>query len=140
MGTYSVSGAIATAYATAGGEGGALGYPTTGLICGRKTGGCGQVFQRGHIYNTTATGAHALTGAIDATYVAQGWEQVPLGSATSDARAVAGGVAQDFQGGTLYSSSAGTFAASGAIATAYVAAGGPGGALGFPTTGLICGM
>jgi uncharacterized protein with LGFP repeats len=142
-GTYPVTGAVAAAWAAAGGEGGALGYPTTGLICGLRNSGCGQVFQGGRIYHTPATGAHALTGALHTAWVAQGWELGPLGYATGDqvCGLPGGGCKQQFQGGTLYSHpTAGTFSVTGAVAAAWAAAGGEGGALGYPTTGLICGL
>jgi uncharacterized protein with LGFP repeats len=141
-GTYAVSGALPAAWASAGSEGGALGYPTTGLICGLKDGGCGQVFQGGRIYNTTATGAHALTGPILTAWLAQGWENGSLGYATGDqvCGLAGGGCKQAFQGGTIYSSPSGTYTVSGAIRTAWASAGSEAGALGYPTTGLICGL
>jgi uncharacterized protein with LGFP repeats len=141
-GTYAVSGAILTAWQAAGAEGGPLGYPTTGLICGLKSSGCGQVFQGGRIYNTAATGAHALSGAIHTAWVAQGWETGPLGYATGDqvCGLAGGGCKQTFQGGTMYTSGVGTYAVSGTILTAWAATGAESGALGYPTTGLICGL
>jgi uncharacterized protein with LGFP repeats len=142
-GTHPVSGPIAGTWATGGGEGGALGYPTSGLICGLKNGGCGQVFQSGIVYTTSGTGTHALTGAVKDAWVAQGFENGPLGYPTSGLTCgLAGGACkQTFQGGTLYSHpTAGTRAVTSAIATAWSAAGGEGGPLGHPTSGLICGL
>jgi uncharacterized protein with LGFP repeats len=80
---------------------GALGYPTSNLICGLKSAGCGQVFQGGRIYSTAGTGAHAVSGALQGAWIAQGWEKGTLGYPTSDPYPVTGGTAQDFQGGTL---------------------------------------
>src|SRR5439155_530502 len=116
--------------------------PVTGLICGMKTSGCGQVFQGGRIYSTPATGAHAMTGAIHAAWVAQGYEVGPLGYPTGDqvCGLTGGGCKQDFQGGTVYSSAAGTFPVLSDYASVYTAAGGERGPLGYPVTGLICGM
>ncbi|MCZ2806481.1 hypothetical protein O2W18_15330 [Modestobacter sp. VKM Ac-2983] len=143
-GNHTVSGAIATAWQAAGGEGGPLGYPTTGLICGLKNGGCGQVFQGGRVYDTPATGARALSGPIHTTWVAQGWETGPLGYATGDqvCGLADGGCRQQFQGGTLYTSPAsGTFpVVPGAVGTAWTEAGAEGSPLGYPTSGLICGL
>jgi uncharacterized protein with LGFP repeats len=48
------------------------------------------------------------------------------------------GGGQQFVGGTLYLSAAGTFAVSGAIKKAYSAAGGNGGKLGWPTANQTC--
>jgi len=142
-GTNAVAGDLATAWTATGAEGGPLGYPTSGLICGLKNSGCGQVFQDGRIYRTSGTGAHAVSGAIQTAWIAQGWEGGPLGYPTGDqvCGLAGGGCKQDFQGGTIYSlSSAGAFPVTGDIATAWQAAGGEGGTLGYPTTGLICGL
>jgi uncharacterized protein with LGFP repeats len=142
-GTHPVAGAMATTWAAAGGEGGALGYPLTGLICGMKESGCGQVFQGGRIYSTPGTGAHAMTGAIHTAWIKQGYEVGPLGYPTGDqvCGLAGGGCKQDFQGGTLWSHpTAGTHPVAGAMATTWAAAGGEGGPLGYPLTGLICGM
>src|SRR5437870_7792784 len=73
-GAHALSGAFLTVWTGQGYEAGPLGYPVTGLICGMKDGGCGQVFQGGRIYSTPATGAHAMTGAIDDAWRAQGYE------------------------------------------------------------------
>jgi uncharacterized protein with LGFP repeats len=141
-GTRLVTGDVATAWAAQGHQTGPLAYPTTGLICGLKNGGCGQIFQGGRIYTAPGLGAHALTGAIHDAWVAQRAEVGPLGYATGDqvCGLAGGGCKQDFQGGTLYASTAGTHAVSGAIATAWAGRGAEGGALGYPTTGLICGL
>ncbi|MCZ2806456.1 sugar dehydrogenase, partial [Modestobacter sp. VKM Ac-2983] len=82
-------------------EAGPLGYPVTGLICGMRDGGCGQVFQGGRIYSSPATGAHAMSGAIHTAWVQQGYEVGPLGYPSSGAVLVPGGTAQGFQGGRL---------------------------------------
>ncbi|SDO35355.1 LGFP repeat-containing protein, partial [Klenkia soli] len=100
-GTWVVRGAVLAAWAATEAEGGPLGYPTTGLICGMSSGGCGQVFQGGRIYSTATTGAHAVSGPIQQAWIAQGWEAGSLGYPTGDARPVQDGTAQDFQGGTL---------------------------------------
>jgi uncharacterized protein with LGFP repeats len=142
-GTHALSGAVATTYAAAGAEGGALGYPITGLICGLSNGGCGQVFQSGRIYTHPTAGTHALSGLLETGWIRQGAEAGPLGYPTGDpvCGLAGGGCKQDFQGGTLWSHpTAGSHPVSGAIATTYVATGAEGGALGYPITGLICGL
>jgi uncharacterized protein with LGFP repeats len=134
---------VGAAWTATGGEAGPLGYPTTWLICGLRNGGCGQVFQGGRIYDTATTGAHPVSGAIQATWIGQGAEAGPLGYAAGDqvCGLAAGGCKQDFQGGTVYSHpTAGTRWVTGAVATAWAASGGEGGPLGYPTSGLICGL
>jgi len=136
-GTHAVSGAVATVFVAAGGEAGPLGYPTSDLFCGLKNGGCGQAFQGGHIYTSPATGTHAIKGWIDNAWVAQRWETGSLGYPIGDELCglAGGGCKQEFQGGTMYAQvSSGTHAVSGAIATAWAAAGGEGGTLGYPTS------
>jgi uncharacterized protein with LGFP repeats len=100
-GTRQVSGAVAAAWTAAGAEAGALGYPTSPQYCGLKESGCVQAFQAGRIYTTPGTGTHPLTGPIHTAWEQQGYERGPLGYPTSDPYAVAGGTAQNFQGGTL---------------------------------------
>ncbi|MEI4281469.1 LGFP repeat-containing protein, partial [Klenkia terrae] len=140
-GTRTVGTAYAAAHQAAGGPAGPLGYPTSGLICGLRGGGCGQVFQGGRIYSTTATGAHAVSGAIQDAWIAQGWETGALGYPTGEARTVAGGTTQDFQGGSITTSAAtGTHTVLAAYQTPLQAAGGVTGPLGLPVTDLICGM
>lgn len=59
-----------------------------------------------------------------------------LGSCVTVEYPVAGGRAQDFRGGQIYwSADSGAQVVGGAIAGAYLGAGGPGGALGYPTGG-----
>jgi uncharacterized protein with LGFP repeats len=100
-GTQQLSGAIAAAWQAAGAEGGALGHPISPQFCGLTESGCVQAFQGGRIYSTPGSGTHPLSGAIQDVWAAQGYERGALGYATSDPYAVAGGTAQDFQGGRL---------------------------------------
>ncbi|MFC7573724.1 LGFP repeat-containing protein [Klenkia terrae] len=73
----------------------------SGLICGLRDGGCGQVFQGGRVYSTAASGVHSVSGPIQDAWIAQGWETGTLGYPVSEPVAVPGGTAQDFQGGRL---------------------------------------
>jgi uncharacterized protein with LGFP repeats len=142
-GTRAVTGDIAAAWTAIGAQGGGLGYPTSGLVCGLKDGGCGQVFQNGRIFTSPGTGTHAVSGPVQAAWIDQGWENGPLGYPTGDLTCglTGGGCKQTFQGGTLYSHpSAGTRAVSGDIAAAWTVAGAESGALGYPTSGLVCGL
>jgi uncharacterized protein with LGFP repeats len=126
-----VSGAVATAYEAAGGAAGPLGLPT-----GPETAsGAARVqqFQSGSIWWTSTGGAHAVRGAVAAAWQADGGVTGVLGAPVGDETAVGPGVSQAFSGGTVYWSPATRAqAVRGAVATAYTAAGGPTGPLGFP--------
>jgi uncharacterized protein with LGFP repeats len=75
-------------------------------------------------------------GAFYTVWAATGGLAGPLGLATSSWYTVTGGEAQDFQGGSIYWSSAtGTYEVQGSIHAEYVTVqGGPGGPLGFPSS------
>ncbi|CCH90115.1 Conserved protein of unknown function; putative LGFP domains [Modestobacter italicus] len=96
-----VTGAIGGAWTGAGADKGALGYPLANQVCGLVEGGCYQQFQRGSVYWTDATGAHAVSGAILSTWGAGGWERGTLGYPTADAVTTATEITQQFQRGTL---------------------------------------
>ncbi|MEI4278105.1 hypothetical protein, partial [Klenkia terrae] len=124
-------------------ESGILGYPVSEYACGMAQGGCGQAFQGGRIYYTWSTGAHALTGDVQSAWIAQGFENGPLGYPTTDliCGMAAGGCGQVFQAGRIYTTpTTGAHAVSGALHAAWAAQGFEAGALGYPTTDLICGM
>jgi uncharacterized protein with LGFP repeats len=95
------AGPVADAWIAQGSENGPLGYPTGPQFCGLVEGGCLQGFEGGTMYSTTATGAHAVSGPIAAYWGTQRWEAGPLGYPVTDTYAVAGGTAQDFEGGRL---------------------------------------
>ncbi|WP_380171177.1 M12 family metallo-peptidase [Kineococcus sp. DHX-1] len=99
-GAQVVAGAVLGEYASIGWEGSTLGFPTSGEI--GVTGGVVQRFQRGLVYWTPATGAHAVRGAVEGRYAAAGWERSALGFPTSDEIALPGGVVQRFTGGNVY--------------------------------------
>ncbi|MCZ2806455.1 hypothetical protein O2W18_15200, partial [Modestobacter sp. VKM Ac-2983] len=63
-----VHGDVFAAWTAAGGGTSPLGYPVTGLICGMRDGGCGQVFRGGRIYSSPATGVHAVSGGMHAVW------------------------------------------------------------------------
>jgi uncharacterized protein YkwD len=100
-GTHVVAGAVRTAWAAQGWENGALGYPASGQFGGLVGGGVGQHFTGGSIYSSPASGTQVVPTVVRDVWAAQGWENGTLGYPVSAARAVAGGVAQDFQGGTV---------------------------------------
>ncbi|CAA9222256.1 MAG: putative esterase, partial [uncultured Blastococcus sp.] len=143
-GTRAVWGAIRARYVAVGGSAGALGYPTSEELCGFRDGGCFQRFQHATIYWSPASGARVVAnGAVATRWGAQGWELGRLGYPTTDTVCglPGGGCSQEFQGGSILSSTAGgTRAVWGAIRARYVAVGGSAGALGYPTSEELCGF
>jgi uncharacterized protein with LGFP repeats len=134
---------ITVAYLASGGSSGALKAATTEERCGLRDGGCFQKFQGGSVYWSAATGARVvLAGPAMARWGAQRWETGALGYPTSDTVCgLAGsGCRQDFQGGSVYSSGAGTYVVRGAVRTRWAAADRETGALGYPTTEERCGL
>ena len=103
---WPVSGRLRDGWFRAGSEGGVLGYPTAAAVCGLRDGGCFQRFAGGSLYWSAATGAHPVrTGAIADRWGSLGWER-GMGYPLEAERAVPGGRAQRFQGGTLTLSTA----------------------------------
>ena len=71
-------------------------------MCGLRDGDCFQVFQKGSVYWSPASAAHALTNRYTRErWGALGWENGRLGYPVAEERAVTGGTTQRFQGGTL---------------------------------------
>ncbi|MCC9177385.1 zinc-dependent metalloprotease family protein [Arthrobacter sp. zg-Y750] len=128
-------GAVDGAFAAANGPAGPYGFPT-----GEETASIGsgitQNFQYGTMYWSPSTGAQFVGGAVKVTYGQQNSEKGSLGYPTTNERPTAGGVIQDFQGGSiLWSPATGAYTAFGAIRAMYLGAGGPSGDLGFPVGG-----
>ena len=100
----SLLGPIRDAWARSGYENGAMGYPTSGVICGLKNSGCFQNYQGGAIMWSPASGAALSTfGAIRNFWQQQKFENGPLGYPTSNpvCGLTGGGCFQNFQGGTV---------------------------------------
>ncbi len=137
-GAHATSGAIRDAWGASGFETGKLGYPTTDELS-YPNGGRAQVFQGGSIYWTGTTGAHATSGPIRAAWAAQGYESGKLGYPTTGELSTAnGGVAQAFQGGSIYwTAGTGAHTSSGPIRDAWAAQGFESGKLGYPTTEVL---
>jgi uncharacterized protein with LGFP repeats len=101
------------------------------------TGGEAAAFQKGSIYSSPSTGAHIVRGDVRAAWWGRGGIAGPLGFPTADIAPATGlggatGEMGRFSGGTVYwSKSSGAGVLSGAIRSAFEAAGGPA-ALGFP--------
>jgi uncharacterized protein with LGFP repeats/GH25 family lysozyme M1 (1,4-beta-N-acetylmuramidase) len=99
----SPTGPIRTAWGSMGFERGGLGYPTSGVVCGLRDGGCYQNFQGGAILWSPTTGAHPSIGAIRVRYASLGYENSFLGyPVTGDACTLAnGGCYQNYQHGSI---------------------------------------
>jgi stage II sporulation protein D len=99
-GAHVVSGPVKAQWVHLGATSG-LGLPVTDQVRVLDGTGASARFQRGSVYWSPLTGAHAVTGAIRSAWAVSGWEAGPLGLPVSDAYAVAGGVRSDFQHGSL---------------------------------------
>lgn len=100
-GAHVVRGAIRGAWAAAGWERSAVGYPT-GEEFATRDGGRVQRFSTGLAYWTPALGAHLVHGAFQGYYAGQDWERGALGYPVSNEYPAGDGdVRQDFEGGSL---------------------------------------
>lgn len=136
-----LQGPIGTYWAGQRWEQGPLGHPRGDQRCGLSSGGCLQTFDGGTIYSSTPGGTHAVSGAIAEAWGAERWEQGPLGYPTGDLLCTlpAGGCLQAFQGGTYYTSPAGTRSVpNGAISSYWGSTGWERGPLGYPTNQQRC--
>jgi hypothetical protein len=100
-GAFEVHGAIRDAWKEAGWETGVLGYPISDEIPTPDGAGRFNVFERGSIYWTAATGAYGVLGRIRDKWKETGWEAGPLGYPISNEYAVTGGRRSDFQHGSI---------------------------------------
>nr|WP_223169251.1 hypothetical protein [Microbacterium sp. MF43] len=135
-------GVMASQYATAGGPAGAWGWPAGSPRCGMVGDGCLMVFQHGTVGYSPASGAVLVPAAGAAVWNRVGAQALgyPKSAATASA-GNGGGVTQDFTAGAVVTSPSGAVALrSGAFLEAYRAAGGGGGALGWPASDPRCGM
>ncbi len=117
-------------------EWGALGYPVGVRECGLTDGGCYQAFEGGLIFSAPRSGAHALTTDFAAAYSAVNAEYGVLGYPTTDrvCGLAGGGCYQAFQGGYIYSSSAGVFAVRPEVRALWAQYDLEWGSLGYPTS------
>jgi uncharacterized protein with LGFP repeats len=134
-GARTVLGSIRDTWQTAGGTTGFLGFPTTSDTGAGN--GAFVRFQGGDVYWSPTTGTRIVRGNILDAYRAAGGPTGGLGfPTTSDAPTPEGrGYFVRFQGGDVYwSQTTGARVVVGAIRDTWLATGGPGGYLGFPTT------
>ncbi|WP_307080073.1 GH25 family lysozyme [Arthrobacter pascens] len=99
----SPTGPIRTAWGSMGFERSGLGYPTSGVVCGLRDGGCYQNFQGGAFLWSPTTGAQPSVGQIRIRYASLGYENSSLGyPVTGDICTLAnGGCYQNYQRGSI---------------------------------------
>jgi uncharacterized protein with LGFP repeats len=104
-GAHEVHGQIVQKWAELGWEQGVLGYPTSDETNANTRGGRFSQFQRGAIYWTPATGAHAIWGLIHTKWLALGAESGFLGYPKTDQLVTLDGRGRynHFQRGSIYS-------------------------------------
>lgn len=143
-GAHPVVGAIRTKWNSTGWEAGPLGYPTAAENCGLAGQGCGQQFQKGVVYWSSASGAHlVMPGAIRDLWAAKGAESGSLGYPTGEQQCGLpdSGCTQTFLTGAVYTSASQPIRfVSGAVATKYLATNAHAGALGHPLGNTVCGL
>jgi hypothetical protein len=136
-GAKMVQGPIEDRWTALGGLGWPHGVPTTdelGTPDGR--GRYNHFAGNASIYWSSATKAHAVTGAARSLWASTGWERGPLGYPTASERTTATGARYTtFQNyGAIYTgATTGTHSVYGSIGRRYTELGGPGSRLGLPT-------
>ncbi|WP_253182639.1 GH25 family lysozyme [Arthrobacter sp. SW1] len=138
VGTFAVTARYMSGWKEANWQQG-LGYPKGNVSCGLPGGGCYQPFTKGNIYWTSATGAHAVTGAYWNAWGAAGF-QTGIGYPTGPVSCglYGGGCYQPFANGNVYWTSAtGAHAVTGVFWDAWGEAGWQA-AIGYPTGKVTC--
>ncbi|WP_247042680.1 GH25 family lysozyme [Arthrobacter rhizosphaerae] len=141
-GTFPVKGQTRSTYWALGGPASRLGFPAGSEICGLPGDGCQQKFQFGSILKTSGGRMLAVSGEISRAYDSLGGPKGVLGYPSSEQIGLsAGGLQQDFDGGSLYYSAAsGTHSVLLSVRTTFWQSGGHAGPLGFPTSDLRGGL
>lgn len=142
-GTLAVLDPIRPSYWAKGGQGGALGYPTSEQRCGLAGGGCIQDFQGGSIYLPPTGGVFAVQGSIRSTYWAAGGHTSNLGYPTGDhvCGLPGNGCQQNFQTGTVsLTGSSAAVASPNPFSARWLELGGVFGYLGYPVGAAQCGF
>lgn|GEM_PF-2278046 len=133
-------GAIGGFWAALGSSAG-LGMALSNESCGLRNGGCFQVFTRGTIYWSPATGPRFVRGAIQTRWRSVGGQDSVMGyPVTSEiCGQPASGCLQRFQGGNIYwSPGGGVWVVRGAIGGQYAAAGANRGPMLYPLSNEKC--
>lgn len=125
-------------------ESGKLGYPTSNVVCGLVKSGCYQTFESGAILDSPMTGSQlSLYGPIRTAWGASGFESGPLGYPTAPqiCSPTPDSCYQTFQGGTVtWTTTFGSHYVTGGINSGWLASGGAGGPIGYPSGTPVCGM
>jgi uncharacterized protein with LGFP repeats len=141
-GTFLVPSGLQAAYSAAGWLRGALGWPTSGPVCGGTAGGCVQTFQGGTASMTAAGVGNFMRADVLALYGTLGNQTGSLGFPTAGQTTVAdpngNGVVQVFDNGLIHASSRGAFVVPKNVMPAYSAAGWLRGSLGWPIGAYSC--
>ncbi len=136
-GSFAVTGSRLTVYAAGSKQTGPMGYPTSDLMARTGNGsGFVQAFQSGALYERAGAAPVAMHGPIRDEYGRQGFNWGSLGWPTSalTCALAAGGCRQEFQTGSIvWSSASGAVRIDGGLREGWLARGGEGGALGYPT-------
>ena len=136
-GTHKVQGAILDTFRSVGATKSALGYPRTDELPTPSVFGRYNLFQKGAIYWSPASGAHEVEGAIWKTWRSLGWENSFLGFPTTNQLSTPkkAGRYNAFQHGSIYYSHAtGAHSIAGAIRDRWASMGWENSKLGFPKT------
>lgn len=144
-GTHMVLGVMRDKWAAVGWENAPqLGYPVADVACGIVGGGCYQLFQRGAIYYSPASGTHYVSGPIRDKWYRTGTEWGTLGYPITDVSCglVGAGCYQHFERGSVYTAPAtGTHMVLGVIRDKWSAAGWENSAqMGYPVSDVACGL
>ena len=140
-GVYAIgTGPFGDAYRSAGGPSGSYGWPIASAECGLHESGCAMAFQNGIGLWSSASGMVKLTPE---TYDAWKRHSSELGYPKDAASAVGAGSdaghIHRFDSGDVYQSKSGAFALpDGPLRDAYLSAGGPIGAWGWPKSDVTC--
>ncbi|SDG68006.1 LGFP repeat-containing protein, partial [Klenkia brasiliensis] len=135
-GAHEVHGWIGARWLALGAGSAAVGFPVSDELPVGDGVGVYNQFSNGVVVSSPSTGAHDVRGALAVKWSALGGAGSFLGYPTADQRsAPGGGQVAAFSGGSVYwSSGTGAFEVHGWIRDRWLANGGPGGGLGYPTS------
>lgn len=135
--TFQVCGRIRDKYNQTGGPAGFLLFPKSNELTNPGNTGKRSEFVGGNIYWSAATDAHPVAHEFLTKWGEKGYETGFLKYPTTDEIVLADGInrRQEYQGGSIYwAAGIGAHSIQGTIRDKWLASGGPGGQLGFPTT------
>ncbi|MFJ5954628.1 GDSL-type esterase/lipase family protein [Paenarthrobacter sp. NPDC092416] len=138
-----VNGPVRSSWWDADGPAGYHGYPTTNTTYGLRNGGSKQLFERGAITASPATGAKRTTGSIHLSWGRTGFEGGYLGYPVTEERTGLhnGGAYQTFERGFIvWSPATGAHPSMGAIRERWWKSGLETGEFGYPTTDEVTGL